>query len=235
MSDLVLMGVVVAVAAFAQGSTGMGFALIAAPVIGLVDPALLPVAVLIQMLPLNAYVAWRERHAIDLRGVSWVGAARVIGTFGGLWVLLVVTERAFSLLVGISTVVAVLVTLLAPAFQPGRAAFIGAGVATGVTETATGIGGPPLALVFQHHEAAALRSSVAVCFLVGEVVSLVVLGVSGEIGSDQVLTALILVPAVLVGAIASRFTHHRLAGNRMRQVVLGIAVLSGLVVIVQAW
>lgn len=230
-----LMGVVVLLAAFAQGSTGMGFALIAAPVIGLVDAALLPVVLLVQMLPLNAYVAWRERHALDLRGISWVSAGRVVGTFGGLWVLLMVTERAFSLLVGISTVVAVLVTLLAPAFRPGGPAFVSAGLVTGVTETATGIGGPPLALVFQHHGAAALRASVAVCFLVGEIVSLTVLGVSGSIGRDQVMTALLLVPAVLVGAVASRVTHQRLDGPLMRRVVLAIALASGVLVIAQAW
>lgn len=213
----------------------MGFALIAAPVIGLVEPALLPVVLLIQMVPLNAYVAWRERHALDLRGASWVSVGRLVGTAGGLWVLLLVTGRAFSLLIGISTVVAVVVTLLAPAFRPGRAAFVSAGLVTGVTETATGVGGPPLALVFQHHEAAALRSSVAVCFLLGQVVSLVVLGLSRAITQEQVVTALTLVPAVIAGAIASRFTHHRLDGALMRRVILGIALLSGLVVIVQAW
>ncbi|MFS2056474.1 hypothetical protein ACEN8K_47735, partial [Variovorax sp. CT11-76] len=55
------MSLAVLVAAFVQGATGVGFALIAAPVIGLVRPELLPVCVLVLMLPLNLYVAWREQ------------------------------------------------------------------------------------------------------------------------------------------------------------------------------
>src|SRR5206468_4913556 len=41
--------VTVLVAGFVQGSTGVGFALIAAPVIGLLAPSLLPVCVLVLM------------------------------------------------------------------------------------------------------------------------------------------------------------------------------------------
>ncbi|MBS74989.1 TSUP family transporter, partial [Variovorax sp.] len=139
---LVLMSLAVLVAAFVQGATGVGFALIAAPVIGLVRPELLPVCVLVLMLPLNLYVAWRERGAIDGTGARWITGGRVAGTAGGLWVLAALSAGQLSLFVGASTVAAALVTLLMPAFSPGRGAFVGAGLVTGITETATGIGGP---------------------------------------------------------------------------------------------
>ena len=45
---------VVAFAAFVQGSTGFGFALIVAPVVGIFEPALLPVLLLVLMIPLMA-------------------------------------------------------------------------------------------------------------------------------------------------------------------------------------
>jgi uncharacterized protein len=48
-----LIGLAVLVAAFVQGSTGLGFALISGPVIGMIQPRLLPVFLLIQMIPLN--------------------------------------------------------------------------------------------------------------------------------------------------------------------------------------
>jgi hypothetical protein len=47
--------------------------------------------------------------------------------------------------------------------------------ATGVTEAATGIGGPPLALVYQHQPMAVMRFTAALCFLVGEAVLLMLL------------------------------------------------------------
>ena len=48
---LVLISLAVLFAAFVQGATGVGFALIVAPVIGILRPELLPVCVLVLMLP----------------------------------------------------------------------------------------------------------------------------------------------------------------------------------------
>jgi uncharacterized protein len=235
MSTYVLIGVTVLIAAFVQGSTGLGFALISGPVVGMVAPRLLPVFLLIQMIPLNGYVTWRERHALDGPGTTWISLGRFVGTFGGLGVLLLVTEQQLSLLIGISTVLAVLMTLLAPSFEPGKGAFLTAGLVTGVTETSTGVGGPPLALVYQHRPAPVLRSTVAACFLIGEVLSLAILAMSDSISLDQLRTAFILLPAVIVGALMSRLVHHRLDGRIMRYLVLGFALVSGAVVTVQAW
>jgi uncharacterized membrane protein YfcA len=233
-STYVLIGATVLIAAFVQGSTGLGFALISGPVVGMVEPRLLPVFLLIQMIPLNGYVTWRERHALDGAGTTWISIGRFVGTFGGLGVLFLVTEQQLSLLIGVSTVLAVLMTVLAPSFEPGKGAFLTAGLVTGVTETSTGVGGPPLALVYQHRPAPVLRSSVAACFLIGEVISVAILAVSGSISPDQLRTAFLLLPAVLVGALLSRLVHHRLDGRMMRYLVLGFALVSGAVVTFQA-
>jgi len=232
---LVLMSLAVLVAAFVQGATGVGFALIAAPVIGLVRPELLPVCVLVLMLPLNLYVAWRERGAIDGTGARWITGGRVAGTAGGLWVLAALSAGQLSLFVGASTVAAALVTLLMPAFSPGRGAFVGAGLVTGITETATGIGGPPLALVYQHQPAPTMRSTIALCFLLGELVSLAVLLATGRVGLSQLQAAALLLPALVVGAVLSRLVHRRVNGRLLRIFVQVFAIVSGLVLLVKAF
>ncbi|TDD85403.1 sulfite exporter TauE/SafE family protein [Saccharopolyspora karakumensis] len=229
---LAVIALVVAVAAFVQGSTGVGFALIVAPVVGLVEPALLPVFLLALMIPLNFYVAGRERGKLDWRGAKWITTGRFAGTFGGLWVLVAVPLAQLNLVVGASTVLAAVVTLLAPSFTPGRGAFLAAGAITGVTETATGVGGPPLALVYQHHPAAVLRSTVAVCFIAGEVISLVVLLATGKITLHALGMAAVLLPAVAVGALLSRFVHHRLDDRVMRLLVQLFAIVSGTVLLI---
>lgn len=226
--------IVVALAAFVQGSSGMGFALIVAPVLTLLAPELLPVCVLILMLPLNAYVAWRERHALDKRGASWISAGRLVGTFGGLAVLALLSTQALSIFVGVSTIAAAVVTWVIPAFTPGLIAFIVAGLITGVTETATGIGGPPLALTLQHRPVAEMRATMAMCFLVGEVISLVFLLALGKVHGYHLTAALQLLPALAVGAIASRFVHQRIPAHTMRIFVQSFAVISGLVLLVKA-
>ncbi len=221
------------VAAFAQGTTGLGFALILAPVVGFIEPRWLPVIVLVLMIPLNVYVLLRERHALDRGGVRWLTVGRAVGTVAGLGVLLAVPGDALNLLIGGSTVLAVVATLVIPPFHPGRPALVGAGVLTGVTETATGIGGPPLALVYQHHPAATLRSTMAACFLIGEILSLALLAGAGRVTWDQLLIAAGLMPALGAGAWLSHATHHRVDGPGLRALVLVFALVSGLVLVVQ--
>lgn len=231
---LAVLAATVLIAAFVQGSTGMGFALIAVPVFSLVRPGLVPVVVLLLMLPLNAYVTVREREAIDWFGAKWITLGRVLGTGVGLWILTVVSGRALDLFIGVSTVAAAVLALRAPTFAPGRNAFGVVGVVTGVTETSTGIGGPPLALAYQHASGPTLRSTVALCFLLGELVSLVALAVGGAVGGSLLLDAATLLPPLLVGAWLSRYVHHRLDGPLVRLVVLSFAVVSGIAVCLRA-
>ncbi|MEU9517111.1 sulfite exporter TauE/SafE family protein [Streptomyces sp. NPDC048224] len=226
---LAVLAVAVAVAAFVQGSSGLGFALIVAPVAGFIDPGLVPVFVLASMIPLNLYVAWRERASLDLRGAGWITGARLAATPAGLALLWLIPEHDLGLFVGVSTVLAAVVSLAAPTFAPGRAAYVGAGAVTGLTETATGVGGPPLALVYQHRPPAELRSTVAACFLVGEVASLVLLFATGKAAPAELGRAALLLPAIAVGAWLSRLVHHRLDARRMRLFVLVFALVSGLV------
>lgn len=233
-SGLLLLTMVVLVAAFIQGAAGMGFALISVPVFNLVDPSLIPVVVLILMLPLNAYVAWRERAAMDWPGARAITVGRFFGTFVGLWILTVMSGRSLELFIGGSTVAAALLALAAPKFTPGRNAFVSVGLITGVTETSTGIGGPPLALVYQHASGPMLRATVALCFLVGELISLAFLAFSGSIDMRLLEATAILMPALLFGAWASRFVHHRLDGPIVRVLVLAFSIISGLVVVWRA-
>ncbi|MFC9670606.1 TSUP family transporter [Streptomyces sp. NPDC056949] len=231
---LVVLAVTVAVAAFVQGSSGLGFALIVAPVAGILDPGLVPVFVLASMIPLNLYVAWRERSSLDLRGAGWITGARLAATPAGLAVLWLIPERSLGLFVGGATVLAAVASLTVPAFTPGRAAYVGAGAVTGLTETATGVGGPPLALVYQHRPPAELRSTVAACFLIGEVASLALLFATGKAEVTELGQAVVLLPAIAAGAWLSRLVHHRLDARRMRLFVLVFALVSGLVLMLRA-
>lgn len=229
-----VMSAVVLLAAFVQGSIGFGFALIVAPMLGMLAPGLLPVSLLLLMLPLNFLVAWRERKALDLRSSLWITAGRVAGTLGGLGLMLVLSTGQLSALTGIATIVAALLTLLLPAFSPTRAALMGAGLVTGVTETSTGIGGPPLALVYQHQPAAVMRSTLAACFLIGELLSLGLLWASGRTDWQHVVGAGVLVPALVAGAVISKVAHVHLSPRSLRIFVVAFSVTSGGVLLLRA-
>ncbi|MNV66146.1 Sulfite exporter TauE/SafE [compost metagenome] len=211
----------------------MGFALIVAPVMGLLAPESLPVSLLILMLPLNAAIAWRERDAIDFRGSSWITVGRFVGTFGGVWILFWLPLSQLNILIGLSTIAACLATWMAPSFVPGRRALISTGLITGITETATGVGGPPLALVYQHSPVATLRGSVALCFLVGEVISLAVLALGGHLHAAQVSPVLSLCLPLALGVLASHWARQFINEARLRRFVLIFAFVSGSLLLLQ--
>lgn len=229
-----VLSLIVLIAAFIQGSTSVGFGLICTPMIAILRPELLPVCVLMLMLPLNFYVLWRERGAVDRVGTSWVTGGRIVGTAGGILVLAVLSADHLSFFIGAATILAALVTLIMPPFSPSRSAYIVAGLITGVTETATGIGGPPLALLFQHRSPATMRSTIALCFLIGEVVSLLTLTATGRISNIQLCAAALLMPALVAGLVLSHVVHHRISSRFLRNFVQIFAVVSGLVLMVQA-
>jgi len=231
--QLVLMATTVAIAACVQGSIGIGFALIVAPVLAFLRPELLPVSLLFLMLPLNLFTLLREHQAFDWKGGSWITLGRAFGTLAGAGVLAALSSHALNLLIGAATVVIAVVTMVAPAFSPNRSGFLMVGLLTGISETATGIGGPPLALAYQHHRPDVLRSTVAGCFLLGELLSVGVLAAIGRSTTQQALSAALLLPFLAIGGLVSSFVRHSVNGRILRALVLIFAITSGAVLIVQ--
>ena len=232
-SQFVLMAATVLVAACVQGTIGIGFALMVAPVLAFLRPELLSVSLLCLMLPLNLFTVLRERHAFDWKGGGWITLGRVFGTIAGARVLVALSSHALNLVIGVATIAVAALTMVAPVFSPNRSAFVSVGLLTGISETATGIGGPPLALAYQHHRPEVLRSTVAGCFLLGEVLSVGVLGVMGRTTSQQMLSAALLFPFLAVGGVVSSFFRHRVNGRLLRGLVLIFAATSAAILIIR--
>lgn len=229
--DVGIVFVAVLAGALVQGAIGFGMNLVAVPVVALVEPAALPATVVLLGLPLAISMTAHEHHAVDRRGVGWILAGRVPGTFVGVWIVAAVSHDTLSVVVGTSVLLAVGMSLGAPPIPVNPATQAGAGVASGAMGTAAGIGGPPVALLYQHHEGPVMRSTLAATFLFGTILSITMLAVASQVGRDQVLFAAFLLPAVLVGAVLARRFHDALDQAWLRPVVLGFAAVSAVVVV----
>jgi uncharacterized membrane protein YfcA len=231
--QILLVAATVAIAACVQATVGIGFALIVAPVLAFLRPELLPVSLLLLMLPLNLFTVLREHRAFDWTGGAWITLGRALGTLAGVGVLAALPGHALNLMIGAASIAVALVTMVAPAFSPNRKGFVTVGLLTGISETATGIGGPPLALAYQHQRPEVLRSTVAGCFLLGELLSIGVLGAIGRMTSQQMLFAALLLPFLAIGGLVSSFLRHSLNGRLLRSLVLIFAVTSGAILIIR--
>ena len=216
-----------------QGTVGLGLNLVAAPVVALLAPQLMPVVPLLWAVvyPIGALVReWREA---DWRGLWWAVGGRVPGTVLGVLIVVWATDRFLGIVVGVMVLMAVLLTWRAVRVPVNRTSIGTAGFIGGVTGTATSIGGPPLALVYQHHPGPQIRASLAVYFCLGGVISLIGRGVGGQMTLHDLWAALLLTPALLLGHAVAGPLRRRLDAGHTRAAVLVICGTSGAVLLVR--
>jgi uncharacterized membrane protein YfcA len=224
----------VAFGATVQGAVGFGMALVAAPLLMLIRPELLPGPLLINGLALTLLVARRERDSIDLLGVKWALVGRVPGVALGALALATVPVKGMVLLDGLAVLAGVALGASRVKLSPSPRILLAAGVISGVFGTIASIGGPPLALVYQHEPGPRLRGTLAGYFVVGALMSLAALVFVGRFGADELAWTLMLLPGTVLGfACSSRFTGWLDAG-RTRRAVLGITVAAGVAAVLRS-
>ncbi len=223
----------VASGALVQGSIGFGLNLIAVPVIAVYQPAALPAAGIILALPMTLGSALREYTHIDHAAVLWTTLGRLPGVVLGAWVVSRLTPDALSLLVGGVVVFAVLISMVSITLTIDRSSQAAAGFLGGLMGTASSIGGPPMALLYQSEPGPRVRATLGAAFLVGTGISLAALGAVGEVAAFHWQFGGAMVPAVLLGLFASRFSHSWLDRGWLRPGVLVFSALAGIGVIVR--
>lgn len=222
------------VGAAIQSSIGFGMNLVTVPVLALVLPESLPVAVIVLGIPISVTMLRHEHGAVDRAGLGWLIGGRIPGTALAVWVVAVVSTATLQVVVGGVVLAVVLASVVAPPIPVRPVTQAAAGMVSGITGTAAGIGGPPVALLYQHREGPTIRSTLAATFLIGTGLSLTSLLVARLVSLDQLALGVGLAPLVIVGAVWGRRFHAALERGWLRPAVLGFAAVSALVVIADA-
>jgi uncharacterized membrane protein YfcA len=217
-----------------QSVVGLGIGLVAAPVITLLEPQLMPGVLISLAFVLPCITLIHDHHDIDWHGLNWSLPSRVMGTVLGVWVVATFTESELGLFIGSMVLLAVLVTWRAVTVPINRTSLSAAGFIGGVTGTATSIGGPPFALLYQHRQPTQIRTTMAVYFLIGAAISMVGLTISGDLERHQVAVAGVLLPAVGAGALLGIPLRRVLPAHVVRPAVLVVSAVSALVLIVRS-
>lgn len=226
--------VALVVGAAIQGTIGLGLGLVAAPVAALVAPELVPELLLWLAMVMAGTTLVSEPRGVDWDGLVWALPARVVGTGVGVGVVAVLTARQIGIAVALMVLLAVGVTWRTVRIPITRVTLPVAGFVSGVTGTATSIGGPPLAVLYQHRPAATIRPTLAAYFVVGAAMSLVGLGVGGQLHWPEFWLSVVLSPTLLVGFWLALPLRTRLHADAVRPVVLGVCAASALVLLVRS-
>ncbi|MCP2349910.1 sulfite exporter TauE/SafE family protein [Nonomuraea roseoviolacea] len=220
--------------AIVQGSVGFGLGLVAAPVLTLVDPGVMPGAMQVANMTLPLLTLAAEWRRVDWRGLGFAVLGRLPGSAVGAVIVVHVSVHALGVLVGAMVLVAVVLTASALAVPRNGATIAGAGFVSGVTGTATGIGGPPIALVYQHAKGPQIRATLAMFFFLSAAQSLLILAAVDRLPARALVTGGVLLVPMALGFAVSGPLRRYLDGGKVRTAVLAVAVTSAVVLITQS-
>jgi uncharacterized membrane protein YfcA len=216
-----------------QALLGIGFALLAAPLLYLLDPRYVPGPILLLGFLLAACMLLGERRALAWRRPlpailarlpgAWCGGL-LLGLLPGAWLGLLLSTCV--LLTGLSSY-----RWLRLSCSPRNLAI--AGFCSGLMGTATAVGGPPMALVYQHRDAADSRTELAAFFLLSTPISLLLLFCHNRLSIDMLELSLKLAPGVPAGYALARCLEGRFDRHRPRRLLLmlTLAASTGLLTI----
>ncbi|MEM7462278.1 MAG: TSUP family transporter [Pseudomonadota bacterium] len=230
---IVVVFVIVFLAAIVQAGLGLGFGLLAAPLLALVNPELVPAPTLILGFLTAGWGVLRERQGIAWNEVGIGSIGRAAGVVVAAVILANITDReTFMLMFGLMIAIAVGLSVSGWRVPFSGASLISMGVVSGLMGTITSVGSPPMALIYQNHEAKNARPTMAAFFMIGCAFSLIGLAIAGWAGWQDLIFATLMLPPMLAGlafvqVLGSRFDGH------FRMFLLAISGLAAVVLIVR--
>ncbi|MEO3794069.1 sulfite exporter TauE/SafE family protein [Nonomuraea sp. B10E15] len=230
---LIVGGLAVFAGAIVQGGVGFGLGLVAVPVLTMIEPGLMPGAVQMVNLAMPLFTLASEWRRVEWRGVGFALLGRLPGSVIGAVIVVYTSIYARSVFVAGMVVIAVLLTARAMSVPRTGVTLTSAGFVSGITGTATGIGGPPIALVYQSAKGPQIRATLAMFFCLSALQSLGILALVGELPVQAVAAGATLVVPMALGFLASGPLRRHLDGGRARTAVLVVATASALALIVQ--
>lgn len=217
-----------AVAGAMQASTGMGFALLAVPVLVAVNPHLVPGPFLMTAFVLTAMSSYRDRADVYRRllGRSCIGL--VIGAAGGATALKLLVGIDPSPVFGVLVLLAVGLSLVVRRVMPTPAMVLTGSTAAAFMGTMVGVCGPAVALVFQNERAARTRAMLNAFALLNNIAAMASLAAVGLFGRRELVFGLLLMPGMIIGCLVARLLLRHVNRWNLRPVILAIAAIGAI-------
>ncbi len=198
----------------------------------LVEPNLLPQSVIISTIPVVVAVFLQNRGAVRWREALRLIGGRAPGVAIGAFLVSRLSPVFLSYVGATVVLAAVLVTANIPPIPRKTPTLLAAGFASGLFGTATGIGGPPLGLLYQHGSGEDLRATVGTVMLVGGAMTISGFALAGELEAIDIRTGLALMPFSLAGVLTARVIHEWV-DDRITRVVQIVSVAGAVLAIIR--
>ncbi|WP_327090968.1 sulfite exporter TauE/SafE family protein [Nonomuraea sp. NBC_01738] len=222
------------IGAIVQGGVGFGLGLVGAPVLTMLEPSVMPGAIQIVNMTLPLFTLAAEWRKVDWRGLGFAVMGRLPGSVIGAYIVVYISVHTLGVFVGAMVLVAVALTARSLTVPRTPRTLTGAGFISGITGTATGIGGPPMALIYQNAKGPQIRATLAMFFFLSAAQSLAILAWVDRLPSAALTTGAILLAPMIAGFLVSAPLRRYLDGGKVRTAILIVAAASALMLITQS-
>jgi uncharacterized membrane protein YfcA len=174
-------------------------------------------------------------HRADIQWpVLWLAIiGRLPGTALAVWLMSVTGTDGIKVFIGSAVLIAVALSLFKVHIEPNGRNHIIAGFFSGLSGTATSIGGPPMALLYQQQQGNFVRANLSAYFAIGSVISLGSMATAGFVTEQSWVYFGYFLPATLIGVWLGMKLRHALKPTFMRPAILILCSSSALVLLVQ--
>lgn len=215
-----------------SGLTGFGLAVVGVPLLlTIYEPASVVVIVASMSLFVNGVIVLDSWRKVESRTVLALLPPAAVGVFLGAEVLARANPEYIRLFVGLLVVLSAGL-LLRRVSVPGVEGLWGttlAGAASGALSTSTGIGGPPIVLLFAARNLPknSFRANNAAYFFFLSFVALFALFFRGIAQPSHFYISAALIPAAFLGKVLGTALVKRLTNEGFRKITLVIVLLTG--------
>lgn len=215
-----------------QRLSGAGYGMFAAPVMALVAPEWLPGTVVLVGFLIGAGSLLNARDAVQWRDLPPGFAGRILGAGIAAYIAAaVVGTDALAIIVGCVVLFAVALTVIGLTVPiSGGSLFVAGGVG-GVMGTLTGIGAPPMAILYANVETRRAAATQNAFYGFGTFVAIIALYIAGVLSLPQLAFAASLAPLVPLALWVSKPLAMRFERGAIRPWALGLATISAMVLL----
>ncbi len=224
------------VGAITQSAIGIGFGLPACFLV-LYEPSMVPSCIVLMGTFLAFSNAFLSLNDVIKKDLIYSFSGRIVGSLLSIPLLyLTLGTKNYLIFFGVLLLVAVFLSVKKWNVAASKKNITIAGACSGLMGTMIGIGGPPMAIVYQNSTAKNVVATLNMFFGIGALFSVLLLVYIDLINLREVMRSLMLAPALIIGIY---FGRKKIIKNyvsiNLKKLVLIICFFSALIILVQAF
>jgi uncharacterized membrane protein YfcA len=222
---------IIFVGAVVQAASGLASGLLIAPFLLMIHPDFVPGPLIASSVFMTGVMSFRERAHFRIGSLNPVLVGSVVGSALAIAVMARLDVGETGLLFGCLLLLCVGISVAGLDLPVNRTTMFLTGIASAFVGTIAAVGGIILALLWQRASGPAVRGTLSYLYFMVSLLMLGFLAYAGRFSGVQAMIGLSLVPAWIVAYACSRRLAAFLDRGYTRIAILGLATISGVVLI----